>query len=366
VVYNTYMIILTANEWKWLNARVSKDAIKRLIIKRIRKANYPIPLNGPTFIEAETAFTQLKNLDTSTLITHNSWVTRYDYKYNLTDTYIENSKVGGAASNYFHFDNRLECDSINSPSPIRVWNSDKFMYTLLNFMWGALNNSNNDITLKTMASAISLRKYIASQYRPSIAKCVYDTYCVDNGRVLDFSAGWGDRLAGFHASHCGSYVGIDPNKNLINNYIKQNCLYKTGKSVIMICDAAEDVTLNGEFDLVFTSPPYFQIERYTQDSTQSYKRYKKLDQWLNGFLFKTLDNAWNHLKVGGKMIINISDVYCYHEIQKICDPMNDFISGLDGAKYLGAIGMRMAKRPNTNAIKTGIFCEPLWMFERVK
>ena len=70
------------------------------------------------------------------------------------------------------------------------------------------------------------------------------------------------------------------------------------------------------------------------------------------------------MKPKGLMIINISDVYCYHQVQNICDPMNDYISKLNNAVYLGAIGMRMSKRPNTKASKKGIFCEPMWIFRK--
>lgn len=356
------MVIVTAKEWKKWNDRLDKDTIKKLIIHRIRRANLTLPLHPPTLQEAKTAFSNLKDFDTTAMIKNGAWNTRYDYKYSLSDTYIENTKVGGAASNYFHHANRMKCDSINSPSPERVWATDKFMFTMLNFLWSSFVKDDEDITSKTMATAISLRKYIASQYRPAVAKCIYDNYCIKGGSVLDFSSGWGDRLAGFHASHCSSYVGIDPNTNLIKGYDEQNKLYKTGKFVNMIPAPAEKVVLHDEFDLVFTSPPYFQIERYTKDPNQSYKKYKKLDGWLKGFLFPSLTHSWQQLKVGGKMIINISDVYCYHTVQKICDPMNDHISTLDGAKYLGAIGMRMSKRPNTKASQSGIFCEPMWVF----
>ena len=70
-----------------------------------------------------------------------------------------------------------------------------------------------------------MRKYIASQFKPSIAKAFYDYFGSVN--VLDFSAGWGDRLAGFY---CGetteSYVGIDPNLDNHPNYQKQVEFYE--------------------------------------------------------------------------------------------------------------------------------------------
>ena len=80
--------------------------------------------------------------------------------------------------------------------------------------------------------------------------------------VLDFSMGWGDRLAGFHASSAESYVGIDPNQEVFDNYPRQNELYETYKKTEFIKAPAEDVDFgNRKFDMVYTSPPYFHVER---------------------------------------------------------------------------------------------------------
>jgi len=222
----------------------------------------------------------------------------------------------------------------------------------------------SEVNPQILRSIIGLRKYIASQFKPSVAKYIYNTYG-NKGKILDFSAGWGDRLAGFCASNCSSYTGIDPNKMVYDKYFEQKDCYKTNKEVILYNEPAEDVQLNGKFDLIFTSPPYFDLERYSNDSTQSWKRYKSLDSWLNEFLFKTISKFWNNLEIGGHLIVNISDVYCHHEIQHICDPMNDFIKKLDGAEYQGALGMRMAKRPNAKIIDGNILAEPLWIWKKI-
>ena len=47
-------------------------------------------------------------------------------------------------------------------------------------------------------SAFRLGTYIATQFKPVVAKAIYD---MTNAKtVLDTSCGWGDRLAGFFAS----------------------------------------------------------------------------------------------------------------------------------------------------------------------
>ena len=210
-----------------------------------------------------------------------------------------------------------------------------------------------------------MRKYIASQFRPSAAKAVYDLFEAKN--ILDFSAGWGDRLCGFLASDAVSYTGVDPNKDAVAKYCDMLDYFYTDRDVTIFNECAEDVDYGDKmFDLVFTSPPYFDLERYTTESNQSWKRYKKLDAWLEGFLFKSIEKTWNHLEKDGHLIINISDVYCHHTINKICDPMNDFIDTLANSEYIGCCGYQMMKRPNSKSLKgkSGKFAEPVWIWKK--
>jgi len=210
-----------------------------------------------------------------------------------------------------------------------------------------------------------LRKYIASQFRPSAAKAVYDYF--DAKEVLDFSSGWGDRLSGAMASSSvQKYVGIDPNSELYDGYGKQIELF-SNKETVTICKPAEEAIESIENfspDLVFTSPPYFIVERYSKDSSQSWQRYKKLDAWMNEFLYKAISDSWSILRSGGHLAINISDVYCNHVVNKICDPMNDFISTLSGSKKVDNLNYRMSKRLNSKSDKRGIFVEPIWCWQK--
>ena len=68
-------------------------------------------------------------------------------------------------------------------------------------------------------SAFRLGTYIATQFKPIVAKCVYEM--TDAKRVLDTSCGWGDRLAGFFASNAEEYYGCDPNPNTYMRYTEQ-------------------------------------------------------------------------------------------------------------------------------------------------
>jgi len=286
----------------------------------------------------------------------------------MSHFYIEQVKTGNMASDFFHQYNRFLCDSQVAPSPFRSWHVPKLRNGVLNALFSLKYTEINNNKLR---NAIGLRKYIASQFKPSVACFLYDFFKAKH--VLDFSSGWGDRLAGFYASkNTISYTGIDPNKRLVQSYKEQQKLYEsyTHKDIFLFNECAESFDyskVNKKFDFIFTSPPYFNIEKYTQEENQSWKKYRKFDNWLENFLFETLRNAWEQLEEGGILAINISDVYSGHKINQICDPMNDFISSLEGSFYMGCLGMKMSKRPNNKTTqKDGVFVEPIWFFSKNK
>ena len=181
-------------------------------------------------------------------------------------------------------------------------------------------------------------------------------------------------MAGFY---CGettkSYVGIDPNTLNHPNYKRQVEFYKENqtffeepKEVEFICEPAEDVDYSkyeNYFDTIFTSPPYFNVEKYSDEDTQSYIRYKDIDSWNKNFLHKTIEKIIPTLKKDGILAINIADVYdaknkTYFDI---CNPMNDFIKS-QGLEYYGCIGMEMTKRFNSGGAgnaKSEYFSEDL-------
>jgi tRNA1(Val) A37 N6-methylase TrmN6 len=355
-------VIYNQKEWSEILQEFPKpdNSIKELVWEKTR--NFSVPLVEIEENDAIEDFKKLKELDTTQLLKTDNLFSRYEYNWELGNKYIDSCNIGNKSSNYFHQDLRFNCDSINSPSPYRTWNDKKFFMTLLNALWTL---KVKEVTSETLRTCIALRKYIASQFRPSAAKFMYDYFKAET--VLDFSSGWGDRLSGAMASdYVKSYTGIDPNKNLVENYNKQIELFGKGKNIRMIPEPAEDAikNLNDEFDLIFTSPPYFIIERYSKDSSQSWQRYKKIDKWLNGFLFPVLEGSWKLLKSGGHLSINISDVYCNHTINRICDPMNDFINRLTNSVKVDNLNYRMMKRTNSKSDREGIFVEPNWIWKK--
>jgi len=269
-------------------------------------------------------------------------------------------RVGSSISDFFTQEVRMEVGHERFLSPQTAWKSSKksFINYLLN-----PEMFNKDVTARALKSALAMRSYVASQFKPQSAKVIYDFFQAKN--VLDFSAGWGDRLVGFHASNAESYVGIDPNSKLHEKYKAISEFCNTGKKTEFICSPAEDADLGDrEFDFVFTSPPYFTLERYSKEETQSWKRYPKMDKWLGGFLFPTLTKCWNHLSEGGRICVNIADAYTQGQREEICLPMLKYMESL-GATYEGVIGYEMGARPGKNMGDSSLmFCEPIWVWSK--
>lgn len=358
-------IFVDKDSWEELVLTHAQEFIISQLSDAIEKYNISLPYREISINDVENEYLALKNIIPENLIKQGKWNNKFEYNYPFIDYYIDISNIGNKASDFFHQIERWKCDATGYPSPQKTWETEKFRLTLFKALFSLKVKEINPTILR---SIISLRKYIAAQFRPSAAKVIYDTY--KPKVVLDFSMGWGDRLLAAHASqYVEKYIGIDPNMNLFDGYKKQIIKYDniSGKSkdFELICGRAEDenIILKDKFDMIFTSPPYFDKEKYDQSDQQSYKMYKDFNSWMNGFLFKAIQLRSQNLKSGGHLIINVSDIYTRKKLYKICDGMNDYIMSTGMYDYIGAIGLRMPKRPMSISSDTrGVFAEPIWIY----
>lgn len=386
-----------AEEWEYIKNTFSVEDVKESLAEVAM--TYPIPYNDITEEDAYHSFMDLKSIRWNELQSKGEWYYRSsNSRYNLSPLYFSRTNRGSTTSNFFQQENRWEANSIRSPGPARTWRMKKSMISLM----GALYTLKvSHIDKGTLRGCLHLRKYTCSQFRPSVAKALYDKF--ESKNVLDFSMGWGDRLAAFYAGNTTEhYVGLDPKADNHPIYNIQRDFYNKHASFFEhekisefhICTAENfDFTQYNEyFDMVFTSPPYFNIEHYNQDDTQSFKRYKSIEKWNTDFLHKVLTNIYPAVKFNGIIAINIADVFSTSGKGKkrwleITNPMNDHLKSL-GMEYIGAIGMEMSKRPNSagagtifegSALKEWTddamnramnsmnkpFAEPIWLWRKV-
>jgi hypothetical protein len=114
--------------------------------------------------------------------------------------------------------------------------------------------------LKAQYQVFQLYYGSINQFRPTIARWIYATLGAKRG-ILDFSSGWGGRCLA--AMSMGiPYIGVDANTKLETSY-KRLVELDPSATVTMIFKPSEQVDFSKyDYDLVFTSPPYFMIERY--------------------------------------------------------------------------------------------------------
>lgn len=184
-------------------------------------------------------------------------------------------------------------------------------------------------------------------------------------RVLDFSAGWGDRLIGALSLPVRSYHAADPNKKLQKGH--SEIISELGQYIANDWKGEGDISnafkveyvpfeslplTDGSYDAVLTSPPYFNFENYASDETQSISMYPEYTDWLCNFLFVCILRIWKALRRGGVVALHLSSVsgadFCVEALLL-------FVKGwIKDSSYRGVI---MAKGATGK-------CRPTWIWKK--
>ncbi len=181
----------------------------------------------------------------------------------------------------------------------------------------------------------------ANLFKPQLAKSIYNIF--NANRVLDMCSGWGDRLLGAMATKSVErYLGFDPNKRLIPGYQRMMNMFSGingGDYEVHFIpfENSKDIIGNEKFDLAFTSPPFFDLEIYTNDEGQSIDKNQTLDDWKNNWLFPMMKQAWNTLTNGGHLALYIND--SLNNDLVVCQSMLDYASTLPNNQWVGIIGV---------------------------
>ena len=211
-------------------------------------------------------------------------------------TFVERLKTKGKYNiNFFEFIANIE-----------HFKTKKFINNMLVYYENVKNKNktkNNHIVLKEVynicISAINI-------IRPLVYMEIYSKYkpkC-----ILDFCAGWGGAIVAASALNVKQYIGIEINSSLkqpyenMINYLKT----KSNTNIHMIFDDALNVDYTSfDYDFVFTSPPYYFIQKYENNVI-----YKNKDDMNIHFYIPIFTKTYNGLKVGGHYIINVcKEVY---------------------------------------------------------
>jgi hypothetical protein len=197
-----------------------------------------------------------------------------------------------------------------------------------------------------------------SNFRPSAAAAIYQKYAGD-GIVWDMSCGFGGRLLGALVS--GSvkfYYGTDPSTETFNGLQQmQKDFQNLGMYSLIQKKGSEDKFLfSQEVDLCFTSPPYFNTEKYSDEATQSYMAYDNVQDWNEKFLRKTIQNCYSCLKSTGHMMLNVANVITHKTLED--DTVR--IAKEEGFELKETLKLQLS-----SLIKGGFKYEPIFVFKKI-
>ena len=192
-------------------------------------------------------------------------------------------------------------------------------------------------------------------FKPQNARALVEHLCpVMWGRVYDYSAGYGGRLLGITASRLGyDYVGVDPNTETFQNlqYLAQLIDTAFGRSATLHCDVSENFQPM-DIDLAFSSPPYFNLEKYSDEPTQCMVRCGTLDDWFELYVTPTMQRIHQGLNADGVFATNIADYKTGSKQEyQVVDRWIALAEQL-GFRYQKVIRMMLNTRPGVGNNKT--------------
>lgn len=199
------------------------------------------------------------------------------------------------------FPNRYRAAYRNSVNVRDAWDDNAKLKSAIRVQLNAGHPTTPDRVLR----ALQMICRTPSVFRPAVAKYVCQSYCPPGGVVWDPCSGYGGRLFGALAAGVGLYVGSDIEPETVaGNQMLAKHLGK--QSFCRIVEAkAEEYDPGLELDLVFTSPPYFNLEIYGDASKKNLQ--SKVEHWLIEFLHPLMRTAYRRLKVDGALVLNLPE-----------------------------------------------------------
>ena len=229
---------------------------------------------------------------------------------------ISTGLTAGQSFSRFWFPNMQDATTFNySEVSLRHrFNNDKKLKAAIQICYKNRNEGEKAVLPQSIRRALDLVGGGTIQNFKSLnARAIYEHICPSMfGNVLDFSSGYGGRMLGSMTSKMRyNYTGIDPNTKTFAgldalgtmlNELSIGNGYRMHNTVSEDFDAPEK-----SYDAAFSSPPYFNLEIYSDEETQCMNRYTNLDAWFDCYVEPTLLMLHKVLVDDGIYAVNIAD-----------------------------------------------------------
>lgn len=224
----------------------------------------------------------------------------------------ERSNIGNNVVDYFTFVERLETKGKYDVNyfefivNLDIFREKKFIQTMLKYYEHIKNKNKTKHEYKVLKEVYNICISAINIMRPLNCMEIYTRF--NAKRVLNFCAGWGGSMVAAAALNLEAFYGIEINIDLKKSYDNMESYLRTKSNTefsIHFGDAANFDYSNMNYDTIFSSPPYYFIEKYANNV--AYKSKKDMD---DKFYKPVFSKSYLHLKKGGHFIINIcKEVY---------------------------------------------------------
>jgi len=196
---------------------------------------------------------------------------------------------------------------------------------------------------------------MVSNFRPVTASMLYKVFTDEGDTVWDMSMGWGGRLLASVKAKI-NYIGTDPNTQTVKGLKEMIGTFgdKDTDYLLYTMGSEEYRPDKNSLDFAFTSPPYFDTEKYSDEKTQSYLKYSSINKWKEKFLRKTIDNCYYGLKQNKFLALNVADVKSYQTFEK--DTLQ--IAKEVGFKFVDQFDLRLSSQQDE------FKSEPIFIFKK--
>lgn len=217
------------------------------------------------------------------------------------------SRVGNNIVDYFTFVQRLETKGKYDTNffefieNIEEFKKKKFIQTMLTYYKDVKNKNNTKNEYIVYKEVYNICISAINIMKPLNCMEIYSKYKAK--RVLNFCAGWGGSTVAAAALNLDAYYGVEINNELLKPYSKMVTYLKTKSATVFdvrFADAAEFDYGEFKYDTVFSSPPYYFIEKYENNIKYSSKK-----DMNDRFYKPAFTKSYNSLQSGGHFIINI-------------------------------------------------------------
>lgn len=230
---------------------------------------------------------------------------------NIIEDNIVKQTMHGLSFAWSYFPHSFDVKCNNALTPLEAFNNDEtFKKVIAKRIKMGDNMSDNGIRkmIKIFTGVQSV-----SNFRPTSASAIYKKFSTET--VWDMSGGFGGRLLGAIKANVNKYICTEPSTLTYNGLIRLNNDFGNKNYEFHKCGSEEFLPIKNSLDLCFTSPPYFNTEVYSNESSQSCIKFASKEDWLNNFLKKTFENCYHGLKENKYMLINIANVKTYKNLE---------------------------------------------------